>query len=168
MAYTRRAVIALALVAACGFSLGETASAAPVPKSDLVKLKVARHPDGPFRTCLRVNLVVDESKNVYIRVRSLSGQDESAVLDGIVVNPGLFTVKYFRNSGTEITDAVLNTMPPFGYEFVVHEQPRFFRAKVKQAMSNAVSLLSLSAFDVEDAASFANVPLNQPPNACVA
>ena len=103
------------------------ADAGPSPSTH-VRIKISKHADGPFKETARLNIDVGKAKSAYLKVRSLTGNDEGAFLiDTNVVSN--IVQRYFTKNGTEITSDV--TGGGGGYLFSAKgDKPKLFRVKV--------------------------------------
>jgi hypothetical protein len=133
-----------AVVAAVALASMGAASAAPVP-SDQISVKIARQESGPFADVVVMNLVQDQAKNAYLKVKSISGQKEDANLQRDP--PAGITVKYFDAAGVNITDAVQSAE---GYDFKAKpDKAKRFRVKVKQTIADAEGCFVIPVHDDE-------------------
>src|SRR5262245_26878578 len=81
------------------------AAAAPPPPSDEHVSQLAKRKDGPYVRFLGIHLGEGDSKLVHLRVRSITGDKESATLT--YANVAMqWKVKFFNTNGDNITDSV--------------------------------------------------------------
>src|SRR5262245_56082163 len=94
----RRAIVVAALAAAGAVLIASPAAAPPPPPpSTQVEMKVSKHENGPFRATAQLN-PENGPKTAYLRVKSLTGDNEPAFLEQSAIPIG-FTFKYFTKNG---------------------------------------------------------------------
>jgi hypothetical protein len=97
--------------------------------SVMIKMKISRSQNGPFAGVVEITLVDGQAKSSWVKVKSITGQNEPAQLEQNFFPKG-YAINHFTKNGNKITDEVTS---PEGYEFTVKAgKPKLFRVKVKQ------------------------------------
>ena len=156
-----RILVAGLLVAGLASVVVDSAQAAP-PEA-VVKAKIAKQPDGPFKDAVRLNLADGQAKNAYLKVKSLTGETEAAEMTS--QEPNDLRVKFFKNNGDNITDEVL-TGP--GYTFNVKgDSPKRFRMRVKALDTGVDDCVNVDVKgDPPSDTSTVSAAINQPAGDC--
>ena len=120
------------VAAVCAVVIGSVVLSSPADAglpSEKIRMKISRNDDGPFGTEVTLNLTEGQAKNAYLKIRTITGQNEPAQLEQTPITEE-FVINYFTKKGAKITNAVFS---PGGYDFTVKPgKPKLFRVKVKQ------------------------------------
>ena len=148
-------------IAVVALLCGAGAADAGAP-SEVVALKVGKSATGPFGAHVRVNIPSDESRNVYLKAKSISGEPEGAALiDNFVTTE--VTRRYFTQNGLEITSSVLGD----GYPFLAKPKGRVFRLRIKRMNDPAEICWTIILVDeVAGNEERVTINVNQPNSAC--
>ena len=152
---SRISIVAVAIFAAAALaSLSATPAAAVDPSTDL-KTRIAKQANGDYGNLVHANLSAGESKNFYLRVKSVVGSKVVAVMNP--ENKAGLSFKYFTIAGKNITAPVTG----FNYDFTVKPgKARKFRIKIA---ASADDIDACAIFTLDDPSGYSQgiVALNQ-------
>ena len=117
--------------AAAALAVGLTAT--PAYAGSLILTDVAKSPEGPWKQEIKVNLAPGQARNVYLRVKSSTGDPEPSTVWQPNETSAKLRVKYFRG-GQNISSEVktFTSTTPSGYEFTASpDKFKKFRVRVK-------------------------------------
>ena len=151
----KSALVAVVVAGLLSVALAAPADAGGEP-STLVRMKIARNANGPFKTQVHINLDLGHTKNAYLKVKSISGADEpTSLFDGYDATE--VTQRYFTKNGVEITDAVIDS----GYTFDVKAgKLKVFRLRLKRTGDSTSQCWAIDSEDTEGAFSTVTVFVN--------
>ena len=106
------------------------ALAAPATAGATPKLKVAKHPDGPFEQVVARNVAIGEKRVFYFKAKSTDDQKADATFEEPAGLGSDYSVKYKRND-TNITDDVQGS----GYDFKLTPKAKRFTVTIKATIA---------------------------------